>query len=88
VYIRISISVQSWESTPPAPGLIEMRALVGCVGVGEEQLELLGAKLAGDLVRLPRQLQGQLGILHRRQLDEVPGARLELLPLIALGTKG
>ena len=27
MYIRISISVQSWESTPPAPGLIESSAL-------------------------------------------------------------
>jgi hypothetical protein len=61
---------------------------VGGVGIGEEELELFGSQLARDRVRLACQLEGELRVLHRSQLDEVAGSGLELLPLRAFGAEG
>jgi hypothetical protein len=58
---------------------------VGRVGIGEEELELLRPQLARDQVGLPGQLESQLGILQRGQLDKVASAGLELAPVLALG---
>ena len=73
---------------PAGAGADRDQRVVRGVGVGEEQLELLGLELARDLVRLPGQLERQLGVFQRGQLEEVEGLRLELLPLAALGAEG